>query len=102
MNRQSLFCILLSTLYSCNINALAGIGEVAAQIYEPVAVMIQLVRSVSIICGSGLILGGILRYVDYRRNPAAVRLSVVIFMFVFGIALIIVGFIPMNLGESYG
>jgi|LakMenEpi03Aug12_release.lakeMendotaPanAssembly.Ray.scaffolds.fasta_scaffold501740_2 hypothetical protein len=74
-----------------------GLGNIASSIYEPISVVIRLVRAVSITCGVGLILGGFLRYIDYRRNPVAVRLSAVIFMFLFGIALIIVGFIPLRL-----
>lgn len=92
------FCILLSTFYCCNLSAQA-IGEVAANIYQPVSVIISLVKAVSIICGSGLMLGGILRFFDYRRNPVAVRLSTVVFMFIFGAALIIVGLIPLHLGN---
>ncbi len=88
--------IVLSSVYSCNVNA-QGFGEVAANIYEPVSMVIHLVRGVSIISGAGLVIGSILRYIEYRRNPVAVRLSAVIFMLLFGIALIIVGFIPMNL-----
>jgi hypothetical protein len=92
------FCILLSTCYCCNLSA-QGIGEVAANIYQPISVIISLVKAVSIICGSGLMLGGVLRYFDYRRNPVAVRPSMVFFMFIFGAALIIVGLIPMRLGN---
>lgn len=90
--------ILLSTIFSSNVAAQA-IGEVASNIYQPVTVIISLVKAVSIICGSGLILGGILRYFDYRKNPVAVRPSMVIFMFIFGIALIIVGLLPMRLAS---
>ena len=97
MNPYILFLsILLSTLYSCNLGA-QGLGEVASNIYEPVSVIIHLIRAVSVICGSGLVLGGILRYFDYRRNPVAVRLSMVVFMFIFGGALIIVGLIPLRI-----
>ncbi len=93
-----MLCILLSTFYSCNLSAQA-LGEVATNIYQPVSVIISLVKAVSIICGSGLMLGGILRFFDYRRNPVAVRPSMVIFMFIFGAALIIVGLIPLRLGN---
>jgi uncharacterized ion transporter superfamily protein YfcC len=93
--RAVLFCILLSSLYCCNATA-QNFGEVAASLYEPLSLVIQLVRAVSIICGSGLILGGILKYIDYRRNPIAVRLSAVLSMFFFGVALIIVGFLPLK------
>lgn len=97
MNRLLLIiCILLSTIYSCNLTA-QGIGDVATNIYQPVSIIINLVKAVSIICGSGLVLGGVLRYFDYRRNPVAVRPSMVIFMFIFGGALIIVGLLPMKM-----
>ncbi len=93
-----IICILLSTVYSCNVVA-QGIGEVAANIYQPVTVIISLVKAVGVICGSGLMLGGVLRYFDYRRNPVAVRLSMVLFMFIFGMALIIVGLLPMRMAS---
>lgn len=90
-------CLLASLLYTCTASAEVGLGSVAASIYEPISVVIQLVRAVSIISGSGLILGSFLRYFDYRRNPVAVRLSAVIFMGLFGLALIFVGLIPYNI-----
>jgi hypothetical protein len=93
------FSILLLSLYCCNLEA-QGIGEVAANIYEPICVIIQLVRAVSVICGAGLLLGGVLRFIEYRRNPVAVRLSMVIFMFLFGASLVIVGLIPMKVIEA--
>lgn len=96
MGRIILFCILLTTLYSFNATA-GGFGDVALNVFEPVSVIIQLIRGVSIICGVGLLLGGILRFIEHRRNPMQVRLSTVIFMFIFGVGLIIVGLIPMHL-----
>lgn len=85
----------LSAFYSCDLCA-QGIGNVAANINEPIQVIINLVQAVSIICGTGLLLGGILRYIDYRRNPVAVRLGTVFFMFLFGAALVVVGLIPLH------
>lgn len=96
MIHSVLFCLFLSLFYSCNVVATAGLGEVAQGIYEPISIVIQLVRAVSIISGSGLILGSLIRYRDYRRNPVAVRLSSVLFMFIFGSALILVGLIPFK------
>lgn len=86
--------ILLSSLYCCNASA-DSFGAIATHLYEPVSLIIQLVRSVSVICGMGLLVGCLLKYIEYRRNPVAVRLSLVIFMFFFGVALIILGLIPM-------
>jgi hypothetical protein len=90
---------LISVLYSCSAyGAPAGhsFGDVASNIYEPVSIIIQLVRAVSFISGSGLLLGGMVKYIDYRRNPIAVRLSTVAFMFIFGVSLILIGFIPFK------
>lgn len=93
MNSKALkICILLSTFYCCNLVA-QGIGDFAATVAQPIGVITQLVQAVSIICGSGLVLGGILKYTEYRKNPVAVRLGSVFFMFIFGGALIIVGLI---------
>ncbi len=93
--------ILLIALSSFNGSAAENpaIGDVAQSFYEPVTLIIQLVRGVSFICGSGLILGGVLKFIDHRRNPVASRLSAVIFMFIFGFALILVGMIPDRLGS---
>lgn len=93
MNRI-IFCILIG-IYGCNIYG-QGIGDVASNIYQPVTIMIQLVRAVSVLCGAGLILGSLLKYLEYRRNPVAVRLSMVIFMLLFGISLLLVSIIPMK------
>jgi hypothetical protein len=102
-----LLSALISMLYSFSVyGAPVGLnhsfGEVASNIYEPVSIIIQLVRAVSFISGGGLILGGLIKYIDYRRNPIAVRLSTVTFMFIFGVSLILIGFIPFKAnGFSY-
>lgn len=92
---RPLFCIVMISLYTCNVQA-ESLGDLANTIYEPVSIVIQLVRAVSIICGAGLLLGGILKFVDYRRNPMQVRSSTVVFMFIFGLSLILVGLIPLQ------
>jgi len=81
-------------VYSYNINA-QGLGDAAAGFYEPITVITQLVQAISIICGSGLILGSFFKYFEHRKNPVVTPLSMVIFMFLFGISLIILGRIPM-------
>ena len=91
-----LWYILLSTFYSCNASA-DGLGDVAAGIREPITMITQLVQAISIICGSGLILGSFFKYLEYRKNPVVIRISMVIFMFLFGVALIILGWMPMSI-----
>jgi hypothetical protein len=93
-NRNKFLIVLLAALsFQCYATTF---GEVAQNLYEPVTFIIELLRAVSILCGGGLCLGGFFRYLDYRRNPIAVRLSMVVFMFIFGVALIIVGLIPTS------
>lgn len=94
-----LLVILLVTFISCNVMA-SSFGEVAQNLYEPVSFVIRLLRAVSVLAGSGLMLGSIFKYIEYRRNPVQVRLSMVIFMLIFGIALIILGFVPMSALEA--
>jgi hypothetical protein len=95
MFRLMILSIVLTVVYCGNALAAPTLGSIASNIYEPVSLVIQLLRTISIICGVGLVLGGCIKYLEYRRNPIAIRLSTVFFMFFFGIALIIVGFIPM-------
>lgn len=87
--------IILSIFLSCNVMG-GTFGEIATNVYEPVTFILKLVRAVSIICGVGLVLGSFLRYLEYRRNPVNVHLTMVIFSLLFGVALIILGFIPMS------
>jgi type III secretory pathway component EscU len=95
MFRLMILSIVLSVVYCGNALATTTLGGIASNISEPVSLITQLLRAISIICGVGLMMGGIIKYLEYRRNPIAIRLSTVFFMFFFGIALIIVGFIPM-------
>lgn len=87
--------ILLSIFVTCNVIA-SSFGEIAQNVYEPVSMVLKLLRAVSIICGVGLLLGSIMKYMEYRRNPVAVSFGMVVFTFLFGVALIILGLIPMS------
>lgn len=87
--------ILLSIILTCNAMA-SSFGEIAQNVYEPVTMVLKLLRAVSIICGVGLVLGSVMKYMEYRRNPIAVSLGMVVFTFLFGVALIILGLIPMS------
>jgi hypothetical protein len=89
------FVVLVLSFYTLVVQA-ATFGEVAQNLYEPVSLIIELLRAVSILCGGGLILGGFFRFIEYRRNPIAIRLSMVVFMFVFGIGLILLGLTPTS------
>jgi hypothetical protein len=97
------FYVLFGLLYSCAVLAFGGnegVGAIANDIQQPISLIIQLVRAVSAICGFGLTLGGILKFLEHRRNPVAVTLSAVFFMFLFGFALISVALIPMYINMT--
>lgn len=95
----SLLYLFLGTFYSCNISAAGhqSFGDVASNLYEPLSIVINLVRAISVVCGAGLLLGSVLKYLEYRKNPVAVRLSTALFMVIFGVSLILIEFIPLHL-----
>lgn len=73
-----------------------SIGGVAKNLLDPLLGVISLVRAVSITAGIGMILSSFSKFVDHRRNRHEMSLGVVLTVFVTGVCLIIVGFIPFR------
>lgn len=71
-----------------------SIGNVADNLYGPMTAIISIVRAISITAGVGLVLASFAKFGDHRRNRHEVTLALVITMFVSGVCLILVGFIP--------
>ena len=73
----------------------SGIGDVAANLLQPVNILADFIGSASIIIGVTLLFGAILKYLQYRINPLASPISTVILLLILGLMLILLPFAYM-------
>jgi hypothetical protein len=66
----------------------SSIGVFAETMMEPVSILASFVSTASLIVGSSFLFAGILKYFQYRKNPLMAPISTVIFLFIFGVALV--------------
>ena len=71
-------------------------GDLANSVMGPVAALISVLDSISIICGAGMIMGSLFKYLSYRKNSSATPISVPIVMFIAGVGLVLLGFVPFG------
>ena len=71
-------------------------GGIAKNMMDPVIGVISIVRAISITAGIGLVLSSFSKFADHRRNRHEISLATVFSIFVAGVCLIIVGFIPFR------
>lgn len=74
-------------------------GDVAKNMLQPLTALSSLVHAVCFIAGAGMLGGAFIRYRHYRNNPVEATLSSVIALIIIGIALIVLGLIPMPVLE---
>jgi len=99
-NKKLLFPILLITntifAYTRPQNNFS-IGDISQNLFGAEMNIHDFIQIVCIVSGIALILGGLLKFKKYRRNPVEARLSSVIFDFIIGLILIGLAFIPFQL-----
>jgi purine-cytosine permease-like protein len=72
------------------------LGGIANNLLDPLFGVISIVRAISITAGIGMILSSFSKFVDHRKNRTEITLGVVLTIFVSGVSLVIVGFIPFR------
>lgn len=66
-----------------------GLGSVASNLMEPVSILSDFVVNGSLVVGIMFIFGSVIKYGQHRRNPLAVPISNVVFIFICGILLLL-------------
>ncbi len=84
-----LFC------FECFAAKSSGFGEIAQNIHEPLGHLAQLIRLICLVAGSGLVIGAIVRFRQYRKNPVQTPLSGVIALLLAGLAVLSLVLIPI-------
>lgn len=69
-----------------------GIGGLAENLLEPIAILSDFINSAALILGASALLASILKYREYRRNPHATPLSKIVWLSIIGIVLL---FLPL-------
>lgn len=72
----------------------APIGDIAKDLFEPARYLARFVHWIFMVTGIGLIISALIKYLDYRRHHH-VRLSLIFFLLLTGLALIGIGFLPI-------
>jgi hypothetical protein len=69
-----------------------GIGGLAENLLEPIAIISDFINSAAIILGASALMAAILKYKQYRKNPHASPLGKIIWLFIIGVVLV---FLPL-------
>lgn len=73
-----------------------GFGGIAKNIHQPVSGVIEIVKSIVLVVGIGMLVGALIKYKQHRSNPVEVTIGSVITLLLAGLALIGLTFIPMG------
>jgi hypothetical protein len=85
-------------LYGLSLQAFAasrepsGIGSVAKNLLEPVAYASDFIYTACFVIGGSFVFASLIKYIEHRRNPLAVTLGTVVFLFLAGFFLIALPF----------
>lgn len=66
------------------------LGSAARNIIEPTSFLTKTIYAMCYVIGSALLIGSLVMYRMHRDNPLQTRLSQVIFLFVFGLAVVLI------------
>jgi Ca2+/H+ antiporter len=83
------YCLLLVSFQSYALD----LGQITDNMMGPIMVIAKIMADVSVAVGVGLLIGSVLQYAAYRRNPSQVRLTTPIFLVIMGIILIAIPFV---------
>lgn len=72
----------------------ASFGKVAKDLAQPAHYMARLIHGICMAMGIGLIISSFIKYTEYRRHHH-IRLSLIFFLLLTGLAMIGIGFLPM-------
>ena len=80
-----------------------GIGDVANHLMEPVGFASDFIYTTCFVIGGSLLFASVIKYIDHRRNPLAVTISTVVFLFIAGLFLVALPFAykVVNHGTPY-
>lgn len=88
--------LILVAMFSSVAHSSTSIGTVAGNLFGVGMSIREVVRTVCIIAGSGLILASLIQYKKHRQNPIEATWGTIIFTFVSGVAIICLTFIPIS------
>lgn len=77
-----------------------GIGNLAKNLLEPVNLFSNLVQAGCFVIGGSFLFASIVKYFEHKRSPLMTPLSTVVFLFIFGVALLAIPFISYFLGSN--
>ncbi len=69
--------------------AASGLGAVASSLMGPVTLMTSFVNTMAIVIGVGFLFASFFKYMQHRVNALAVPISSVVYLFIFGIVLVL-------------
>lgn len=85
--------LLYCFIFAANANA-DTIGDIAKGLGHGVDFISEGLHFIVLVTGSLMVLGSFFKYMKYRKNPVEVKFSSVFVMFVAGLALVLLYFLP--------
>jgi hypothetical protein len=73
----------------------ASLGDVASNLFVSVQGIKSIMDVLCYMTGGGLLLGSVFRFIKYRKNPIEAPLSSVFVLFVTGLIIVLLPFIPI-------
>ena len=96
--KEKCFFLLCYLLTFCDV-ALArpntDLGGIAKNLNAPLKGVTSIMLSICLVAGVGLVVGGLIRYLQHRKNPVEATLGSCIALLLAGLALIALTFAPL-------
>src|SRR5690349_3724870 len=89
VNRYFLFGILLILPGLLWAEDSASLGGVAGNLLEPIGILTDFVTDAALVIGSTFVFASFVKYLEHRKNPLAVPISTVVFLFLMGLILLV-------------
>lgn len=82
----------LSVLAAKHAQPASGIGQVANNMMEPVALIADFIDTACFVIGGSFLFASLIKYIEHRRSPLMVPLSTVIYLMLAGLLLLLLPF----------
>ena len=108
MNSRLLLLILFLLCFSVTVHSATSIpatggldlGAVATQLMEPVSVLGDFLNTACLVIGISFIFAGVVKYSQHRNSPLEIPISTVVFLFIAGVALLLLPLAYMLAGDQ--
>ena len=89
-------CLVAMFICMISVDAYAdSLGDISHHLFSAVEGIRDIIGLICIITGAAMIVGSFFRYLTHRRNPIEAPISSVIILFIAGVCVVVLAFIPI-------